>query len=69
MPDLSDAAALLLGRAIVLQSQHDGRLPVDGIWMAGALGWRDGPYGEDALSHYRAFDELVDAGLVWRGGS
>lgn len=66
LPDLSDAAALLLGRALILQSQHGGYLPMDDVWMGGALGWRDGLDGEDSLAYYRAFDELTDAGLVWR---
>jgi hypothetical protein len=69
LPNLSDAATLLLGRALILQSQHGGWLPVDNIWMGGALGWRNGPLGEDSLSFYQALDELTDAGLVWRRGS
>ncbi len=67
LPDLSDAAALLLGRAVVLQSQNGGWLPMDGRWMGGALGWRDGEDGKDADAFYTALDELTDAGLVHRG--
>lgn len=69
IPNLSDAAALLLGRALILQSQHGGFLPMDSTWMGGALGWRDGEDGEDAAAYYTALDELTDAGLVWRGDS
>ena len=67
LPNLSDAAALLLGRALILQSQNGGFLPMDDVWMAGALGWRDGPDGQDSLAYFHALDELTDADLVWTG--
>lgn len=68
IPNLSDAAALLLGRALVLQSQHGGFLPMDDRWMGGVLGWQDDSFDQDFHAYMQAFDELTDAGLVWQGG-